>query len=640
MRLKRARVTKFRSIDDSGWVEFDDVTCMVGKNESGKTAFLQALARLRPVAGQPAAFDPVMEYPSKDYGPYRRRHDEGDPDVVVQAEFELEDNELGGIEREFGAGVLTSGKVIKLQKDYANNILWTIATDETVVVKRLIGKAGLDPAVKAEAEKATTIAALQSMLSGLAEPSAATTQVLNTIAGWDRGFRQDIIGRYLNAWTPRFFYFDEYSVMRGRVSIQHLRDKVEREDLDDSDRTFLAFLKVGGADLKEFEHEDNFERLTRSLEATANGISREVFKYWTQNKQLSVTVVTSKANPEDEAPLNTGTILNVRIRNDRHGVTVPFDERSRGFVWFFSFFAYFSELQADSKSLVLLLDEPGLSLHAKAQGDFLTFIEDRLANDFQVIYTTHSPFLIDPSRLDRARTVEDKDDIGTVVSSDVLRNDRDTVFPLQAALGYDLAQTLFLGPDCLIVEGPSDLIYLQVLGEAVRAKGGEPLDPRWVVIPVGGADKLSTFVSLIGANQLNVAVLMDVSQRDRQRVDNLRKNGYLAQNAVVELGQFVGNADADVEDLFQPSFYLKLVNGALPAELPAKLTLKSLTGKNPRIVRRIEAYYKAESIGRGFNHYAPAAYLQREQGKLLGELDDTTTERATEMFKVLNGLLS
>jgi AAA15 family ATPase/GTPase len=279
--------------------------------------------------------------------------------------------------------------------------------------------------------------------------------------------------RYFERWAPRFFYFDEYSVMRGRVSVQDLRGKVANKQVDESDRTFLAFLKVGGAELQEFEDEANFERLTRSLEATANGINREVFAYWTQNKQLRVNVQVSNANPNDPPPLNAGTILNVRIFNDRHGVTVPFDERSRGFVWFFSFFAYFSDLQADAGSLILLLDEPGLSLHAKAQGDFLSFIEDRLSKEFQVIYTTHSPFLIDPRRLDRARTVEDKDNEGTVISSDVLRNDHDTVFPLQAALGYELAQTLFIGPDCLLVEGPSDLIYLQVLGEAVRGAGGE-----------------------------------------------------------------------------------------------------------------------------------------------------------------------
>src|SRR4051812_12270996 len=127
MKLKRAKVTKFRSIDDSGWVEFDDVTCLVGKNESGKTAFLQALARLRPVPGQNGKFDPVMDYPSKDYGTYRRRH-VAEPDVVVEAVFELTDAEIASIENDFGKGVLTSGSPLMVRKNYANRTTWSYQT--------------------------------------------------------------------------------------------------------------------------------------------------------------------------------------------------------------------------------------------------------------------------------------------------------------------------------------------------------------------------------------------------------------------------------------------------------------------------------------------------------------------------------
>ena len=78
----------------------------------------------------------------------------------------------------------------------------------------------------------------------------------------------------------------------------------------------------------------------------------------------------------------------------------------------------------------MLLDEPGLSLHAKAQGDFLNFIDERLAKRYQVVYTTHSPFMIEPTKLNRVRTVQDVDDRGTVVTSDVMRTDRDTLFPI------------------------------------------------------------------------------------------------------------------------------------------------------------------------------------------------------------------
>ena len=64
MQLVRARVTNYKSIDDSGWVSMDGVTCLVGKNESGKTAFLQALRRLNPVPGANGDFD-LKDYPRK-----------------------------------------------------------------------------------------------------------------------------------------------------------------------------------------------------------------------------------------------------------------------------------------------------------------------------------------------------------------------------------------------------------------------------------------------------------------------------------------------------------------------------------------------------------------------------------------------
>jgi predicted ATP-dependent endonuclease of OLD family len=71
MRLTKVTITNYRCIDDSGPVEVGDVTCLVGKNESGKTAFLEALRRLNPVDG-PDAYDDVMDYPAKGFALYKR----------------------------------------------------------------------------------------------------------------------------------------------------------------------------------------------------------------------------------------------------------------------------------------------------------------------------------------------------------------------------------------------------------------------------------------------------------------------------------------------------------------------------------------------------------------------------------------
>jgi predicted ATP-dependent endonuclease of OLD family len=126
----------------------------------------------------------------------------------------------------------------------------------------------------------------------------------------------------------------------------------------------------------------------------------------------------------------------------------------------------FSQVSKKHGNVIILLDEPGLNLHGKAQADLLGFIEEELEPKHQVIYTTRSPFMVPPRRLECVRTVEDvvieeKDGhervLGTKVGDEVLSLDPDTVFPIQGALGYDISQSLFVGPDTLLVEGPSDL---------------------------------------------------------------------------------------------------------------------------------------------------------------------------------------
>ena len=329
------------------------------------------------------------------------------------------------------------------------------------------------------------------------------------------------------------------------------------------------------------------------------------------------------------------------MRNLRHRVSVPFDERSRGFVWFFSFLAYFTNREQTSDSdLILLLDEPGLSLHARAQEDLLRLIDERLALKHQVIYTTHSPFMVSARHLDRVRTVIDQDKVGTKVSAEIFKADEDTAFPLMAAMDIELTQTLFVGENSLLLEGPSDLMYCDVLTEALALQGRVGLDPRWVKIPIGGAGKLSTFATLLGANKLNVAVVIDSSTKDAGAIKRLRENDQLNRRALVEISEFTGTADADIEDLFEPGLLPRprkpgLRQGSGDADHPA-----DLNPHDPRIVRQIETYFRDNSIAGGkFNHYRPAAELLRQQATLIPKISAATLDKAQLLFKRLNELI-
>ncbi len=584
MKLTRARVTNYKSIDDTGWVSIEDVTCLVGKNESGKTAFLQALRRLNPVPGSDHGFD-LKDYPRKGYVQYKRSHKEN-PSIVVRAEFQLTTAEVQEIEAALGEGVLISPRVVA-RRDFDNRRSWEVEVDP------------------------------------------------------NSGIEQSFVDDYLEKFIPQFVYFDDYSAMKGRISIEDLdRRATHGGYLDDADRTFLSLLSLVQAELADLQDHSNYEHLKAELESAAIGISDEIFEFWNQNSQLRVQFDLSNANPNDSPPLNSGTILHVRIWNDRHRVSVPFDERSKGFVWFFSFLAYFSMLEAENSDLVLLLDEPGLNLHATAQTDFLRFIDSRLAPKNQVIYTTHSPSMISLDKLSRIRMVQDLDREGTVISEDILSNDQEAVYPLQVALGHQMARTLFLAPNCLMVNSPSDLIYLQVMGEVLASDNGSRLDPRWVTIPVGGADNLPAFVSLLGESYVSVAVLMDVTPKHRERVDRLSRFNRGHGANPIKWVQVTMVRDSDLEDLLDPDFYLKVVNAAYRGELSEDLTMRTISGSNPRIVERISTYFEAEGLAGGrFDPYRPAAYLLENHIQLRAGFDDATLQRATSLFERINSML-
>ena len=207
-------------------------------------------------------------------------------------------------------------------------------------------------------------------------------------------------------------------------------------------------------------------------------------------------------------------------------------------------------------------------------------------------------------------------------------------------MGIELTQTLFMGPHTLLLEGSSDLIYLDVLTDALEVQGRVGLDDRWVKTPIGGAGKLSTFATLLGANKLDVAVLVDSSTKDTGAVRRLRDNGQLGANSLIEISEITGAADADIEDLFEPSFYLQLVNHAYAKELAAPITVSDLNPHDPRIVGQVQAYFQDNNIAGGrFNHRRPAATLLREQANLVPSIASVTLNRAEQLFQRLNALL-
>jgi predicted ATP-dependent endonuclease of OLD family len=258
--------------------------------------------------------------------------------------------------------------------------------------------------------------------------------------------------------------------------------------------------------------------------------------------------------------------------------------------------------------------------------------------------------MLEPDRLDRARLVEDKDDeeseeiIGTKISDDVVQFGDDTLFPLQAALGYDVIQTLLIGPEVLLVEGPSDMIYFRVMSDILQSKGRESLTHRWTLVPVGGADNASQFVSLFGASGLETAVVLDGDEDINQRMGGILNRGLIQEDNILTIDEYVGS-ESDIEDMFYKDFYINLVEDTYRQEFRFHddvdgVNLDRIDFQHPRVVKELERYFEAWMVGDGnFSHKAPARHLQQYREEYEDEIPDEDLERFEELFENLNSIL-
>lgn len=534
---------------------------------------------------------------------------------------------------------------------YGNTNSIGVALNQSVILSTFKGKlAGIDNAQEVFAGKESLDQVVEA-IEGLGLPADHKLSLF--AKEWrDRNSKApqnwDLAGwyvweNYLRPALPAFLYFDDYKLLTGKVNLETLRAHVENDTLTDSDETMLGLFDLAGTNLDELISEEGYENSRAKLEAIGLMITQQIFDYWKQNQELTVEF-DIKTDPKDDAPFNSGKNLYIRIKNNRHGVSVPFDQRSKGFIWFFSFLVWFSAVKnrvGTEKELILLLDEPGLNLHALAQSDFLGYI-DELAKSYQIIYSTHSPFMVASDRLDKVRVVEDKGKEGTRVSSSLEASSDESVFPLQAALGYSIAQNLFIAKKNVLIEGPADLIILQHMSALLEGLGRTSL-AEGVLVPTGGLDKIVTFVALLGASKLKLAVLSDKASAPSQKLEELIRQKLIERRRVLDYSMFKSPVatEADLEDLLPISLYVQAFNEVYASELGSTPIVEADLPQHPRLVQRINLWLADKNIrisrDGGFNHYRVA---QAVAPKLTSGIDAQVLTGFENLFTKLNNALS
>ena len=673
MRLTQVRVQNYRSVRDTGWFAIERAkTILVGPNEAGKTAVLEALQQINPPTGA-KRFDPLRDYPRKLYNADIQSQKRNPNDIpVASARFELEPDDLTELPEGFHATAyrctrnlnneleheLENGPEDVVLSEDVQKDLRRLAThvDRRAVESQENHEPGLGAALdnviadwqvgitRITDEHAIKLRQwLDSVIKYVDENDTAEDQRHTRLLGYTRiAEKRDAAVKKLRSRLPVFVYFNNYFRVRPNLHLRRFAERVGQNLLDDDryDYGNLCLLKWLGFDARELadlgdardpgDDQEAFDRYRSQLDersiklnAASVRLTGEIHSIWNPDQ--------TRAEADTVLIQADGQYLKVVVE-DELGVQIEVEQRSAGFQWLVSFFVvFFAEAEDAHANAILLLDEPGLSLHGLKQREFRQTIS-RLAEDNQTIYTTHSPFLVGPEELDLVRVVEmtDRDD-GTKVHTSVTASDPAALLPLQEALGYDLAQSLFAQQRNLVLEGLTDYWYLEATSLLLRDANLAKLNEKIALLPANTAGKVVYFATILHANNLKVAALLDSDNAGDQAAKQETLVHTLGNKNILRTGDVCPGSitKPEIEDLLRSTLV-----AIAQSELGWDVT--EVAAEQPQ--RPIVDIFAAET--RDFSKYRLAkAYLRWTREHSASDLTDDERSSWIELIKLINRAL-
>ena len=590
MRLRKFRVRAYRCIHDSGEITVGDLAAFVGRNESGKTTILQALTLLNrdEVISDLDLCDEMFEELKEEIR-------------LAEGEFELNQGEINMVKEKFPnlpeikkIKIFRTNKKQEIQYAFENikvseksdgglnswenfskrmlDFLETIPNHLRIQVNT---KFFDDPPPKNRADFDTGFSEFSNQFHVVATQDSKVieewekiyarpeNQFFNLLSGGSE--KSALENFFSNQLHPRFVYFSDYKKIYGNINLnEYIRDEnrergesIEYIEEFDKAETVRNLFYLAELDIKELEAvKDSPSRCIKLLNTASNRLTKKLNPAW-------------KGDPiHVELRYNPGNIMSVVISDVHRDGTVTntglLNRRAEGFKWTFSFIVNFAaETQrAELKEAILLLDEPARNLHPTQQRGISDLLKN-LAGSNQVLYATHSPFMIFDYAPGNLLVVElDKRKHLSRIFYDYWNADDKTLTPILYGLSRGLVDSIVdreIGRNSrpvIIVETMSDSMYLNSFDKFLQDPNisMNPLN----IVPAFNKNAVLPLAIFYRNHGYNTFILLDNTEESKQISSQLASNEFSPIQTI--FFEKDGKPLESIEDYIVLEDYLHAVN--------------------------------------------------------------------------------
>lgn len=618
MRLHAFRIKNFRSIVDTGFRELspDGVSLIVGQNESGKSSVLDGINAFETgeiveddIRSNGSLPEVTCIFKFDSYAELLEHISEEQLPKGFKEAFEAVNHCLS-ITRSWKTGAYDDGG-LSLENETLKAV-WTAAAEDEKKTKESVPKAQVTEIIAKETPaEASAETPSEPVVEAEITPPAVPVEVKPPSVLDITKFAEEIFSEF-----PMITMFEDNSLLPPTIDLADIISKNTKANGYEGAKNFLLIADIKAEDLQNPASiriiEDNIDEKNKKVNA-------ELQKYWHQTvgKKDKIEVIMELKNHTSTVEGKQGHPYLTFWIKDKNGRLSPV-QRSKGVKWFVSFYLKLEATAKQGSNRVFLIDEPGANLHAKAQKDILSVFEKQKEN-LQIVFTTHSPYLLDVDKVyrvlavERADTEDEKSETQVIAFQNLGSASIDTLLPLYTNMGVDAShQNVIKRENNVLLEEISAFFYFKAFWKLFGRT------EQVSFLPATGCPNLPLLANLMLGWGLSFAVVLDDDPHGRKVLKELKDSKVAEDSKLIKISGCNG-----IEDLFSAADFAKTVLG--------KPALK--------ITKTNSEYMKDQQISKVIT--ARDFMIAVDSGKLIeADLSQATKDKITDLLSKIAATLT